>query len=217
MPTGVYIKSEEHKKKIGQRMLGNKYWLGKKHSEETKKKISETLKDRKHSKKSKKKMSEAKMGKKYHLGFKHTEKTKQKISEVHKGKKLSKEIKRKMSLAHMGKQSGMLGKKLSKETKRKISLALGGTGIPQTTKRYYRLRDRKYMEWRSKVFERDNWTCQTCGKRSQSGEQVYLESHHIKSWAKYPKSRYDVENGVCLCVECHRLTRKKYEGHKRNS
>jgi 5-methylcytosine-specific restriction endonuclease McrA len=97
-------------------------------------------------------------------------------------------------------------KKQSDETRKKISLANGGTGVPQRpAKRYYHLRDKKYFEWRTKVFERDNWTCQTCRKRG-----VYLEPHHIKGWAKYPKLRYEVENGVTLCKECHKLTRKKY-------
>jgi len=36
--------SEEHKEKIRQKTMGNKRWLGKKHSEETKKKMSESAK-----------------------------------------------------------------------------------------------------------------------------------------------------------------------------
>lgn len=101
---------------------------------------------------------------------------------------------------------GMLGKKASKETRKKMSLSHGGTGIPiRPTKRYYHIRDKKYFDWRTKVFERDNWTCQTCGKRG-----CYLEPHHIKGWSKYPKLRYEVGNGVALCYECHRLTRKKH-------
>ena len=121
------------------------------------------------------------------------------ISKAMKGKRFTKEHKEKLSKAKIGKH-------LSRETKRKLSLNHGGTGISQrTSKRYYHLRDYKYKEWRNKVFERDNWTCQTCGKRG-----CYLEPHHIKGWAKYPKLRYEVENGVTLCLECHRLTRKKH-------
>ncbi len=155
-------------------------------------------------------------------GYKHTNETKRKISEALKGKKLSEETRMKMSEnnarfwknkklteEHKKKLSlSLMGRKLSEEIKRKMSLAKGGTGIPQQIfKRYYHLRDRKYFEWRSKVFERDNWICQTCGLRG-----IKLEPHHIKGWAKYPELRYEVENGVALCIECHRLTRRKKLG-----
>jgi hypothetical protein len=64
----------------------------------------------------------------------------------------------------------------------------------------------EYIHWRKKVFERDNYTCQNkeCNKRG-----VYLEPHHIKSWVKYPKLRYEINNGLTLCRECHKLTRKR--------
>ena len=74
---------------------------------------------------------------------------------------------------------------------------------------YKHITDTAWKIWRSKVFERDNWICQTCGKRSKVGEPVYLEAHHIKGWSKYPELRYDVNNGITLCLECHRLTHKK--------
>ena len=119
-----------------------------------------------------------------------------------KGFKLSEDHKRKINRR---------GWKPSKEIKRKISLSLGGTGTPiRPRKRYYHTRDERYMRWRSKVFERNNWVCQTCDKRSQVGERIYLEPHHIKGWTKYPKLRYEVENGITLCLECHRLTRQRH-------
>jgi endogenous inhibitor of DNA gyrase (YacG/DUF329 family) len=56
----------------------------------------------------------------------------------------------------------------------------------------------KYNEWRKKVFERDDYTCQKCGIKN-----CYLEAHHIKSWAEYPKLRYILDNGITYCVPCH--------------
>jgi len=56
-----------------------------------------------------------------------------------------------------------------------------------------------YNEWRAKVFERDEFTCQNC-------EQVggVLNAHHIKPYAEYPDLRTEVPNGITLCEECHR-------------
>ena len=57
--------------------------------------------------------------------------------------------------------------------------------------------------WREKVFERDEYTCQRCSAKSKKGKQVYLVAHHIKSFALRPNLRFDVENGLTLCKECH--------------
>jgi 5-methylcytosine-specific restriction endonuclease McrA len=53
-------------------------------------------------------------------------------------------------------------------------------------------------EWRRKVFERDNYTCRECGIYGK-----YLEAHHIKSFANHPELRFDVENGLTVCLDCH--------------
>lgn len=60
----------------------------------------------------------------------------------------------------------------------------------------------EYKLWRKAVFERDNYTCQSCGTE-QSG---IFQAHHIKSWAKYPKLRFEVSNGQTLCKKCHEKT-----------
>ena|ERR1017187_6911698 len=58
-----------------------------------------------------------------------------------------------------------------------------------------------YDNWRQAILTRDDWTCQNCHQRG-----VYLEAHHIKSWAEYPEERYNLDNGIVLCSPCHKLT-----------
>jgi 5-methylcytosine-specific restriction endonuclease McrA len=57
----------------------------------------------------------------------------------------------------------------------------------------------RYKEWRIKVYEKDNFTCQRCGDKLGHN----LNAHHYKSWKKYPSSRYVVSNGISLCEKCH--------------
>lgn len=60
-----------------------------------------------------------------------------------------------------------------------------------------------YHQWRKKVFERDNYTCQRCFARGGR-----LNAHHIEPWASNPEKRYSIENGVTLCYECHKIVHK---------
>lgn len=67
----------------------------------------------------------------------------------------------------------------------------------------------EYKAWRRAVFERDDFTCQTCGKRG-----IKLNAHHKKSYAYYPEGRYDISNGITLCEACHKsLHRRSGYGH----
>lgn len=68
-----------------------------------------------------------------------------------------------------------------------------------------------YRHWRTAVYERDDYTCQLCGKRG--GE---LQADHIKPWAYFAELRYTVSNGRTLCLMCHRSTFKEvFEWRKR--
>lgn len=91
-----------------------------------------------------------------------------------------------------GKVSHRRGKKCSIETKLKMSeYRTGRTGDKSSnwkggiSKDSHSLTNPLYKQWRIDVFERDNYTCQDCGKKG-----CYLEAHHIKSWAKFEKLRF---------------------------
>lgn len=53
------------------------------------------------------------------------------------------------------------------------------------------------VAWRTAVFERDGYQCQECGARGR------MHAHHVEAWATAPAGRFDVANGITLCVECH--------------
>jgi len=62
-------------------------------------------------------------------------------------------------------------------------------------------KSKKYKQWRTEVFERDNYTCIECGEKGG-----YLHADHIKPFALYPESRFELSNGRTLCVDCHKAT-----------
>lgn len=57
----------------------------------------------------------------------------------------------------------------------------------------------EYKAWRKSVFERDDYTCQLCGVRGAK-----INAHHKKRYATHPNLRYELENGITLCVPCHK-------------
>lgn len=75
-----------------------------------------------------------------------------------------------------------------------------------TNPRHKVLMSQEYKDWRMSVFRRDNFTCQECGDKSGRGYDVVLNADHIKPYALYPESRFDINNGRTLCVSCHRKT-----------
>lgn len=77
-----------------------------------------------------------------------------------------------------------------------------GGKIPLTTRRRRLVR---YKDWRKQVFERDDYTCQVCGKKGG-----HLNAHHIKKFSRYKEDRLSINNGVTTCIKCH----YKINGHE---
>jgi 5-methylcytosine-specific restriction endonuclease McrA len=64
----------------------------------------------------------------------------------------------------------------------------------------------EYINWRRAVYERDDFTCQDCEARGGR-----LHAHHLQPWAEFPALRYEIDNGVTLCVDCHRIRHERRE------
>lgn len=66
---------------------------------------------------------------------------------------------------------------------------------------------KEYEEWRTSVYERDDYTCQCCGQRGDR-----LNAHHKDGYNWCIERRLDVTNGVTLCKECHKEFHHIYGG-----
>jgi len=66
---------------------------------------------------------------------------------------------------------------------------------------------REWSKAVSKVWKRDDATCQRCGKKKESKEQEF-HIHHIIPF-KVEDKRTDPENLVLLCKECHQWVHSK--------
>lgn len=97
-------------------------------------------------------------------------------------------------------------REISNDTRRKMSLAKQGDRNINwkgsiTDERQQAYNNLETKAWRRAVFARDNYTCQECGDANS-----YLNAHHIKEVSRYPELRFDIDNGVTLCLSCHKLT-----------
>ena len=63
----------------------------------------------------------------------------------------------------------------------------------------------KQARWSKLILNRDNFTCQDCGKRGGD-----LHAHHIIPYIEDTEKRWELENGKTLCVKCHYKTYKFY-------
>lgn len=118
-----------------------------------------------------------------------------------KGRKLSQEHKEKVIKTLV--KSPMLGKAHSDETKKKMSESRKGPGnsnwrggITKTTRSQRRTKE--YFRWRKSVLEKFNYICANCGNKEN------LEAHHIISIKENRNLIFEVDNGICLCRNCHK-------------
>lgn len=219
--------SEKHKKHISEALKGRKF------SEEWKNKISQARLHRKailgylNSPEARIAMSNSHKGQIPWNKGKSGEYTLKMIKPRLSRGPLSKEHKRKIGLTHKGKiisdthrkvlRKAHLGRRASLDTKIKLSVKHRGDqhwnwkgGITflsdQIRSSFY------YRQWRSDIFYRDDFTCQSCGRRG--GE---LQAHHIKPFALILELNdvktveqaircselWDINNGITYCQKCH--------------
>lgn len=114
------------------------------------------------------------VGNKLGLGYKHTDKFKKRLSEMRTGNKNHQFGKRREKCPNWK------GGKTEKNTLFRQSL--------------------EYRDWRSKIFERDNYTCQLTGRYGD-----VLQVHHLNSFNTSHDERLDKNNGITLSADIHKL------------
>lgn len=72
--------------------------------------------------------------------------------------------------------------------------------------------DKQWRACSNRTKKRDNNTCQCCGYQSNKG----IVSHHKNGWDNFKEQRYDDNNVVTLCIECHKLFHHIY-GYGKNT
>ncbi len=161
----------------------NNHFYGKRHSEETKRRLSATHKGKVHSEETKNKMSLK------HIGIKKTKEDKdgcrkRMLNYIKEGK-----IKIARGEEHWNWKGGIssFNRKLRTHSKWKI--------------------------WRELVFLRDNFTCQNpncfyCHNKIG----VFLHPHHIKPLALYPNLTFNINNGITYCAEFHLNSKELHKG-----
>ena len=233
MPRGVFIRSEEYKRKM--REIGKKKWkLG----------LWIGMLNKKHSKETKEKQKNSHLGKSW-----ITKKGRKKLSRIHKGRKnlmwnggkfvicniCNKKFRvplwrfRKSKMLFCS--TKCLGKWISLNKKGEKSPAWKGGwkgGLTQLDKLIRA--SAKYKMWRLGILRRDNFTCQKCGQEGKN-----LEAHHKKSLCKLldEVAKYlpllnlyegamiytplwDIDNGITLCKKCHDI-KTKHHWKQRNT
>ena len=61
-------------------------------------------------------------------------------------------------------------------------------------------------KWSRAVRERDNYTCARCKRQDKNN----TDAHHIYGAQEFPEKREDINNGITLCIPCHKKFHKYY-------
>jgi len=129
-------------------------------------------------------------------------------------KKFSKEHKQKLKKNHKG-TSGKHWKwtEKSRMKKRKDKNPMWRGGITSLRKQIFN--SIEYKKWRKGIFERDSYTCCEChrigGKLHPhhiKSQAIILAENKIKTFREALKCKelWNINNGITLCEECHKLT-----------
>ncbi len=89
---------------------------------------------------------------------------------------------------------------------KRVKLWMSGEKNPKWIKDRTKLKDdykdrggQLHREWSNQVKKRDNWKC----KINNEDCIGKVTAHHILGWKLYPKLRYEVNNGITLCLAHH--------------
>lgn len=211
-----YIYSIEHRKKLSDAKKGKTTWMkGKKHSEESKKKMTESRLKGISSGKIIQYNKGIKLGRK--VKYNKTKCVNCKIVFEHKPSKKRTYCSKKCQFDHLiiliKKKESLWNKprKHSIESRKKMSLAQKGKPIPkmqlenhpnwQGGKSFepYSLEFNKHLK--KEIRKRDNYTCQQCRHKEKDLKRK-LSVHHID----YNKKNNSPNNLISLCVVCHAQT-----------
>jgi len=180
------IPCEETRKKLSESLKGKTL------SEEARKKISESLKGKPKSEEHKKKLSESIKGKTLSeevrkkiseslKGKQFSEETRRKLSDANKGKTLSEEARKKISEARKGKSAPNKGKPMSEEARKKMSDAKKGKPSPNKGK--------PMSEEQKK-------------KLSKKVLQFTLNGEFIREWPSFAECERNGFYGTAVCKCC---------------
>ncbi|MBU2249782.1 MAG: hypothetical protein KKD77_23750, partial [Gammaproteobacteria bacterium] len=118
---------------------------------------------------------------------------------------ITEETKIKIGLANSISQ---IGKKHSEETRKKMKEAHIGFNAGEKHYRWNPDReavrrdlrnDPVYKQWSREVKMRDGWKCKI-NNQDCKGKVI---AHHILPWRDFPELRYQVNNGITLCLAHH--------------